>query len=97
MGKQDFCQGCDQKDRCREVFERLGSAEGPSVAWKAVAAFLLPMAVFIVCLFGSKHILAGLTSIAWIQTVAGFAIASGVSIVSVVVARMVSTRVGKGR
>ncbi len=42
------CDGCEQKDRCQEVYEKLGHSEGPNVASKAVAAFVVPVAVFVI-------------------------------------------------
>jgi hypothetical protein len=41
------CDGCEQKDRCAEVYEKLGHSEGPNVASKAVAAFIVPVAAFV--------------------------------------------------
>ena len=41
MAQEEFCQGCNQRHRCQEVYQRLGSTEGPSVAFKVVVAFLL--------------------------------------------------------
>jgi hypothetical protein len=41
------CNGCEQKDRCQEVYEKLGHSEGPNVASKAVAAFIVPVAAFV--------------------------------------------------
>jgi hypothetical protein len=41
------CDGCEQKDHCQEVYEKLGHSEGPNVASKAVAAFIVPVAAFV--------------------------------------------------
>jgi formate hydrogenlyase subunit 3/multisubunit Na+/H+ antiporter MnhD subunit len=43
----EHCDGCGQKDRCQEVYEKLGRREGPNIALKAVTAFVVPVAVFV--------------------------------------------------
>jgi len=52
MAQPDVCDGCRHAHTCKEVYGRLGSAEGPSVASKVVVAFLLPMVMFVVALGG---------------------------------------------
>lgn len=59
MAREEICQGCNQRHECREIYERLGSAKGPSVALRAVFAFLLPMLVFIGVLGISDIVLSG--------------------------------------
>jgi hypothetical protein len=44
---EKHCDGCVQKDRCSEVYEKLGHSEGPNIAFKAVTAFVVPVAVFV--------------------------------------------------
>jgi positive regulator of sigma E activity len=41
------CNGCGQENHCREIYEKLGRREGPNVAFKAVVAFVVPIAVFV--------------------------------------------------
>jgi hypothetical protein len=50
MAQPDVCDSCRHAHTCKEVYGRLGSAEGPSVASKVVIAFLLPMVMFVVAL-----------------------------------------------
>ena len=50
MSQEDFCQDCHQKHECQEVYRRMGSSKCPSVFYKTIVAFLLPMVVFIVSL-----------------------------------------------
>jgi uncharacterized membrane protein YoaK (UPF0700 family) len=50
MSQQKSCNDCYQKHNCQEIYQHLGNAKGPSVASKAVIAFLLPLTVFIVTL-----------------------------------------------
>ncbi|MHC4159979.1 MAG: hypothetical protein ACYSSO_12965 [Planctomycetota bacterium] len=47
MTQQKLCQDCSQNHDCKELYDQLGHAKGPSIALKAVIAFLLPLAVFI--------------------------------------------------
>lgn len=42
------CSGCGQKDRCQEIYEKLGHTQGPNVAPKAIFAFVVPVAAFVV-------------------------------------------------
>jgi uncharacterized membrane protein (DUF485 family) len=48
--KADNCAGCIQKDRCGQVYGKLGKAKGPNVIWPVILAFLVPILVFIGCL-----------------------------------------------
>jgi hypothetical protein len=58
MVEQKFCQECNERQKCQEVYEHLGKAEGPSVVLKVVLAFLLPLLVFIGLLAGFERVLA---------------------------------------
>lgn len=44
------CSDCTQANGCKSTYEQLGRQGGPSVVWKVVVAFMLPIAVFIVSL-----------------------------------------------
>jgi len=46
MEQPEICKGCSEAHTCARVYEQLGKAEGPSVALKAVLAFLVPIAAF---------------------------------------------------
>ena len=50
MDNEDSCDSCVQKDRCQEVYRRLGKTEGPCVTYKVLGVFLAPLVVFIVSL-----------------------------------------------
>jgi len=42
------CSSCGQKDRCQEIYEKLGHVKGPNVALKAIFAFAVPVVAFII-------------------------------------------------
>jgi len=46
MEQPEICKGCSEAHTCAKAYEQLGKAEGPSVTFKAIVAFLLPIAVF---------------------------------------------------
>jgi hypothetical protein len=50
MTQEKICQDCSHQQKCQEIYEKLGNIRGPSVAFKAVVAFLLPILVFIASL-----------------------------------------------
>lgn len=53
----DYCSQCPQKAGCKEVYERLGHSDAPGVVGKVVAAFLLPIALFVGLLIGADKFL----------------------------------------
>ncbi len=69
MAQEKFCEDCNQKHDCREVYRKLGNTKGPSVVLKAVVAFLLPILVFIGCLAGFEAI-SGRTGVSFVLAVA---------------------------
>ncbi|MHC4570729.1 MAG: hypothetical protein ACYS0C_01455 [Planctomycetota bacterium] len=77
MFEEKFCEECRQKHGCREVYRHLGKAKGPSVVFKVVVAFLLPLVVFIAALAVSEKILAGIINTAALRTVLSFLLALG--------------------
>jgi hypothetical protein len=59
MSQQKFCQGCNQKHRCDEVYGKLGKSDFPSITREVAVAFLIPIIVFVACLASFERILAG--------------------------------------
>ncbi len=59
MTEQDFCRKCGQRQSCQNVYEKMSGHKGPSVLWKVVAAFLIPMVVFIAAVAISARVLMG--------------------------------------
>ena len=80
MAQEKFCQECIQRHDCREVYQQLGKAEGPSVVFKVVAAFLLPLMVFIAALAASEKILAKTINSKEVQTALSFLLALAVTL-----------------
>jgi hypothetical protein len=97
MYRQDSCNSCDQKRRCQEIYERLGKTTGPSVACKAVLAFLLPLVVFIASLVGFERILAEVISRKELRTGLAFLLAVSVTSVLLLVVRAVNRQRGKDK
>jgi uncharacterized protein YqhQ len=72
MVKNEFCKGCFQRHDCKKIYEQLGKTKGPSVAWKVIAAFLLPILVFIAGLVFFDWLLAKKIESSWLKTLLGF-------------------------
>ncbi|MHC4646708.1 MAG: hypothetical protein ACYTBJ_14515 [Planctomycetota bacterium] len=96
MDKREVCESCNQSRDCKEVYGRLGGAEGPSVAWRAVLAFLLPMVVFIACLAASERVLTGAVKSGACRTAVSVVLALLAAFVCVLVVRALERRHDKG-
>jgi len=57
--QSESCKGCSQARECEKIYERLGKAGGPSVAWMVLVAFLLPIGIFLGVLGVSERALDG--------------------------------------
>ncbi len=90
MHRQDFCESCDQKHDCREVYRHLGKAEGPSVALKVVVAFLIPILVFIAVLIVSEKILAGTIETKELRITLNFLLAVAVTLAVALIIRAIN-------
>jgi hypothetical protein len=95
IAKQDFCQNCGEQHGCQEVYEQLGHAQGPSVVPKVLAAFLLPLVVFIVSLAASERIIGRVVAREGLQTALGVVFALFATFICVVVTRAMSMRSAK--
>ena len=91
MNNQRFCQRCDQQHSCQEVYRQLGNTKGPSIVFRVVAAFLLPIAVFIVTLAVSEAILAKLQ----MQTAISFLPALLAAFICILITKAVNKRFNK--
>ena len=97
MDLQEHCHGCNQRNRCQEVYEKLGNIQGKSVVLKVLAAFLLPILVFIVCLAGFDKILAKVTTIKELQTAAGLLLALSVTLACILMTRVINRSLIKNK
>jgi hypothetical protein len=59
MEHQNVCHGCRHAHDCQRIYDRLGRANGPSVAGPAVVAFVLPVLVFVTSFGVSRWLLHG--------------------------------------
>ena len=89
MAQQKFCEDCNQKHDCREVYQKLGNTKGPSVVLKAVVAFLLPILVFIGCLAAFEAILA--------RTALNFLLALSVTFVLILIIKAKNRQLSKNK
>lgn len=97
MHRQDFCESCDQKHDCREVYRQLGKAEGRSVVFKVVIAFLLPIMVFVAALAAFEAILSRITDIKEWRIVLSFLPALSVTFAVVLIIKMIGKQLRKDR
>jgi hypothetical protein len=94
MSEQESCRYCHERHECREIYRQLGKAEGPSVAFKVVAAFLVPLVVFIGSLAAFEGILAEVVNTRALQTGISLVLALLVTFVCILV---IKTVCGHGR
>jgi hypothetical protein len=105
MNQQEICQDCHQRHDCQEIYRRLGSAEGPSIAFKVIVVFLLPMVIFVASLaffeFFFTDILGttlksslsgGSVSIQRLQTLLGFFLALFVTFICMFIIKTLNRR-----
>jgi len=86
------CDGCDHRERCAAMYEKLGRTHGPSVTVSVLLAFVVPIIVFAACLWGGQRLLS-LTSLAKpAQTGLAVAAALGLSFVSILAGRAIERR-----
>jgi DMSO/TMAO reductase YedYZ heme-binding membrane subunit len=97
MVEQTNCHECTQQSRCKEVYEKLGNIQGPSVVFNVLAAFLLPIVVFIVCLAGFDKVLAKVTTSQELQTAAGFLLALLVTLACILMTRVINKSLIKNK
>ena len=97
MVQQEHCHGCDQKDRCSEVYQRLGNSKSPSVVLKVLIAFLLPMAVFIGSLAAFERVLAGTIATKKLATAVNVVLALSVTFAVIVIIRLIRKQLDRNR
>jgi len=90
MAQLKSCQECDQRHQCQEIYQQLGKAQGPSVAFKAIVAFLLPLVVFIVTLAIFEKILAKVIDIKQLRIALDFLLALSVTLAVILINRQLN-------
>jgi len=95
MSEQEYCRHCHERHDCREVYRQLGKAEGPSVVLKVVAAFLVPLVVFIVSLAVFEGVLAKVVNPGALRTGISALLAVSVTFVCILVIKVACGQQGK--
>jgi uncharacterized membrane protein len=90
MAQEKFCQDCDQKHDCQKIYEQLGNVKGPSVVFKVIVAFLLPVVVFIVSLAIFEGLLAKTVNTEELQTLLSFLISLLTTFVCILIVQVIN-------
>jgi len=91
------CPGCDQKNKCRETYQQLDKAQGPSIALDSAVAFLLPLLIFIASLGIFDGILAGTIELKNLRIAISFLLALFVTFAAMLIIKLISKRLGKNK
>lgn len=97
MAQLKSCQQCDQKHQCQEIYKQLGKAKGPSVTFKAIVAFLLPILVFIVTLAIFEKILARTIDIKDLRIALAFLLALSVTLAMILIIKVINRQLNKNK
>jgi hypothetical protein len=87
--QNDLCSGCGQRSSCGSVYQKLGTARGPSVLGKSLIAFILPIVLFLLVLAASDRLFRGRIENTDLRMLAGILPSLVVSIVGVWAARKI--------
>ena len=90
------CDGCSQAHNCSAVYQQLGHVGGPSVVWKVIVAFALPIIAFIAALAGFERLLAGVVAQEH-RTLPAFGLALAFTVGLMLIASFLLRRGTKGR
>ena len=97
MAQQKFCQNCNQKNSCQEVFQQLGKAQSRSVVFGVIIAFFLPLVVFIASLAAFDRILAKTIDAKQFQTALSFLMALLTTFTCILITRVINRQLSKNR
>jgi len=97
MGEQKICEDCYQKHNCQEIYKKLANTKGRSVTYRVVAAFGLPILVFIASLAAFERILAEAIHRNELQIVLNFLLALLPAGVCVLIIRAINECVTKNK
>ena len=82
--KHKECDGCVEKDRCQDVYERLCKSDAEPVALKAFTAFVVPLVAFmLVYVFVSKKIAENLDKVS-LEVVSILSALVGAAVITVI-------------
>jgi len=95
MAQQEPCDHCGEKQRCREAFRQLGNAQGRPIVRNVLAAFVLPLVVFIGALSVAQQLLAKRVESVELRTALAVLPAFGAALICAMAASMVSKRLGR--
>ncbi len=84
------CSDCTQAHDCKSTYEQLGRQGGPSVVWKVIVAFMLPIAVFIASLAGFGKIFEGVIESEKQRIGLSFISSIAVTYISIIVIRAIN-------
>ena len=90
MTQDDLCNSCDNAKTCRQVYTKLGKSKGPSIAMKAIVAFLLPIVVFIASLVLFEKLLENLIMTKHLRTAIGVPAALAVTFTIILITRYIN-------
>ena len=86
--ESESCRYCPEKRKCQEVYQELGKVKGPSVVLKVIAAFAVPLAVFIASLAIFEKISAKTANTKALQTIISFLLALSVTFACILVIKV---------
>lgn len=90
-----FCSSCLERPNCKKIYQQLANAKGPSVALKALGAFLVPIAVFIGSLVIFQEIFAGIINDENTLTAASFAVAAAITVIFILIVKAINSKFAK--
>ncbi|MGD9110654.1 MAG: hypothetical protein PVG93_06900 [Phycisphaerales bacterium] len=93
MSEKDICRQCSQQSQCRDAYDRMGRFRGPSVFFKVILAFLLPLVIFIVSLASLEQLLADVLAVKGLRILASFVGAGCLTVIYALIAAALSRRV----
>jgi len=96
MEPLEICKGCREAHTCARVYEQIGKTDGPSVTFKALIAFLLPIATFTGVLAACDTFLTGLVAPRY-ETPLAFVVALAVTAALMLLVSMVVKRACRGK
>jgi hypothetical protein len=87
-----ICKGCSQEQSCRSVYQKLTSFRGPSIVFKFILAFLLPLIIFIASLATFEQILAEIISKKQLRIICSFLAAFSITFVVLLIVKVINRK-----